>query len=187
MLPEFKYNLKPLDNQIIIRRTAVCPVCNKETDYVYEGFFYSKKEIKNICPWCIANGKAATKYKGEFQDMALCEKVERKEYIDELLHRTPGYIGWKQEQWLSHCGDFCAFVGYIGGQEIIQLVDELEDDLQRIKRVYGLTKEELEKHLKNNSDLQGYLFKCVVCGKHRLTVDCDIEKWTNVYKGPRAV
>jgi uncharacterized protein CbrC (UPF0167 family) len=186
-LPVFKYNLKPLDNQIIIRRTAVCSVCNKETDYVYEGFFYSKKEIRNICPWCVANGKAAEKYKGKFQDIALCEKVESSEYIDELIHRTPGYIGWKKEQWLSHCGDFCTFVGYIRGEEILQLVDELGYDLERVKRVNGITQEALDKHLKNNNNLQGYLFKCVVCGKHRLAVDCDSEKWINMYKPPKAV
>ncbi|WP_308423119.1 CbrC family protein [Marinithermofilum abyssi] len=24
--------------------------------------------------------------------------------------RTPGYRGWQQEVWLSHCGEFCSFV-----------------------------------------------------------------------------
>jgi uncharacterized protein CbrC (UPF0167 family) len=175
-LPRFKYNLKPLDNKIIIRRSAVCPVCNKETDYVYEGFFYSEKDIENICPWCIANGEAAAKYNGEFQNTALCENVESSRYIDELIHRTPGYIGWQQEKWLSHCGDFCTFVGYVDGQEILHLLDKLREDLERTKIAYDLTEEELERHLQNNSNLQGYLFKCVICGKLRLAIDYDISK-----------
>lgn len=172
-LPKFKYNLKPLDNRIIVKRSEMCPVCNKETEYVYEGPFYSVEDVENICPWCIANGDAATKYDGEFQDIAQCEDVDRQEYIDELVHRTPGYIGWQQEEWLSHCGNFCAFIEYVGWSEIAHLKDELKEDLNRIKNDYGLTQEKLEECLINDGHLQGYLFKCVVCGKHRITVDCD--------------
>ncbi|MHC1683092.1 MAG: CbrC family protein [Clostridiaceae bacterium] len=68
------------------------------------------------------------KYNGDFQSLSSCEKVESDDFIDELIHRTPGYIAWQQE--------------------------------------------ELEQYLLNDGSLQGYLFKCVVCGKPRLTVDC---------------
>ncbi|WP_458787851.1 CbrC family protein, partial [Vallitalea sediminicola] len=75
------------------------------------GPFYAIEEVENICPWCIKNGKASEKYDGMFQDDQSCDKVNKEEYLDELVHRTPGYCGWQQEYWLSHCGDFCAFIG----------------------------------------------------------------------------
>jgi uncharacterized protein len=170
-LPIFKYNLDPVGNEIIVKRDSVCPVCGEETEYVYEGPFYSVSNVSNICSWCIKNGMAAKKYNGIFQDDASCEDVDQLEYIDELVHRTPGYIGWQQEVWLSHCGDFCAFEKYVQWDDIKSMATELEDDLKNIREDYGLSQAELEVAL--NGGLQGYLFKCVVCGKHRVTVDCD--------------
>ncbi|MEH6978944.1 CbrC family protein [Bacillus pseudomycoides] len=41
--------------------------------------------------------------------------------MKELIHRTPGYGGWQQEYWLSHCNDFCAFIGYVEWEEIAHL------------------------------------------------------------------
>ncbi|MDP4144334.1 MAG: CbrC family protein [Bacillota bacterium] len=148
---------------MIVKRNSICPVCNQETDYVYEGPFYSVSDVDDICHWCIKNGMATHKYDGEFQDIASCEEVEKREYVDELVHRTPGYMGWQQEVWLSHCGDFCAFEKYVGWEDIKDMLDELDDDLKEISRGYGLSRLELEKAL--GRGLQGYLFKCVVCGK----------------------
>ncbi len=65
-------------------------MCNQQTEYVYEGPFYSEEEVENICPWCIASGNAAAKYDGEFQDSSLCGEVDDEEYIDELIYRTQG-------------------------------------------------------------------------------------------------
>ena len=172
-LPNFKYNPNALKNNIIVKRLETCPVCNKRVEYVYEGPFYSIKDVDNICPWCIASGEASIKYKGEFQDPCSCEDVANPEYVDELIYRTPGYCGWQQEVWLSHCGDFCAFVGYVGWKDIAHLKEELKEDLEVIKHDFNITQGELENSLFNNGSFQGYLFKCVICGKHRLAVDLD--------------
>ena len=53
------------------------------------------------------------------------------------------------------------------------LKEELTDDLNEIKADYGLTQQELEKYLVNKGSMQGYLFQCLHCGKHRLTIDTD--------------
>ena len=65
--------------------------------------------------------------------------------MEELTLRTPGYSGWQQEKWLSHCGDFCALIEYVGWNQIKNLQDELNDDLENIKQDYGITQDELEK------------------------------------------
>jgi uncharacterized protein len=170
-LPEFKYNPHAEKLGIIKKESTVCPVCEREREYVYAGPFYSEDEVEGICPWCIKDGSAANKYVGEFQDAAACETVDRQEYIIELTTRTPGFIGWQQERWLSHCGDFCALKDYVGWQEIKHLKDELTVDIEEIKSDYNLTQEQLQKHLVKNGSMQGYLFQCLHCGAHRLTAD----------------
>jgi uncharacterized protein CbrC (UPF0167 family) len=170
-LPEFKYNSNAERLGIIKKEKTDCPVCGLERNYVYDGPFYSVNQIEGICPWCIKDGSAAKKYDGEFQDVASCDSVEKQEYLVELTTKTPGYSGWQQERWLSHCGDFCMLKDYVGWAEIIGLKEELTDDLNEIKSDYGLTEKELEKYLINKSGMQGYLFQCLHCGQHRLTVD----------------
>lgn len=64
-----------------------------------------------LCPYCIADGSAAEKFDGEFQDAAGCDKVDAPAKTEELTKRTPGCIGWQQEYRLAHCGDYCAFGG----------------------------------------------------------------------------
>ncbi|PVY36128.1 CbrC family protein [Pontibacter virosus] len=171
--PLFRYNPHAEKLGIIKKENTKCPVCEQEREYVYQGPFYSEDQVEGICPWCIKDGSAAKKYDGEFQDAASCEDVEKEEYLVELTTRTPGYSGWQQERWLSHCGDFCALKGYVGWQEIKPLKEELAKDLDVIKSDYDLTQEQLEEHLVNNGSMQGYLFECLHCGKHRLTVDAD--------------
>ena len=84
-----------------------------------------------MCPWCIIDGTAANKFNGEFQDVASCETVNQEEFLEELIQRTPGYIAWQQAYWLSHCGDFCAIIDYVGWKEIQHLEFELQDDNER--------------------------------------------------------
>ena len=74
---------------------------------------------------------------------------------------------------LSHCDEFCAFKGYVGWKEIKPFKDELEDDLEQIMDDFDYDEDELKENLVNGSGMQGYLFECLHCGKHRLHVDIE--------------
>lgn len=90
--------------------------------------------------------------------------------LKELVERTPGYHGWQQEFWLAHCGDFCAFIGYVGWNDIKDRLDEfanLEEDCEN----FGIRNSDLAKCLQKGGDCQGYLFRCLHCGKLRLWGD----------------
>jgi len=100
---------------------------------------------------------------GEFQDSAACEPVSSSEALDELLHRTPGYNGWQQEQWLSHCGDFCAYLGSVGYEDISEFAEDLAADVPL----------EMMERLSKERSPTGYLFRCLTCGKSRLAWDSD--------------
>lgn len=170
-LPNFKYNPDPIKLGVIIKEETLCPVCKETRDYVYEGPFFSEDDVEGICPWCIADGSAAEKCEGEFQDEESCEEVEMEEYVEELVYRTPGYIGWQQEYWVSHCGDFCSIINYVGWKEIKHLENELVDDIKKICEDYNISFPEFKETLVKDGDFQGYLFQCSSCKKHRLHAD----------------
>lgn len=186
-LPAFKYHPAPLDTGAFKQdKTVTCDCCGQQTTTYYTSPFYSAEHIEYLCPWCIADGQAAQKFGGCFQDESSIENGEveydadgefsgvRNPYPqdkeDILIKQTPGYCGWQQEYWLAHCGDFCAFIGYVGWDEIKNRLGEFAD-LAGDCEAFGMESESLEKYLRNNGDCQGYLFRCLDCGKLRLWAD----------------
>lgn len=173
---QFRYHPDPLKTGAFLKSTSpvVCKCCNKSTKIYYSGPFYAQEEVDVLCPDCIANGAAAKKFDGEFQDeYSIDDGVDDMDKLDELLHRTPGYHGWQQEYWRVHCGDYCAFQGYVGYRELEQMgiVEEVLDD-SVIRGQWGKP-EEMIRCMVDGGSVQGYLFRCLHCGKYRLWVDCD--------------
>lgn len=171
--PKFKYHLDPIETGIIKKSNIRCAVCKEKKEYYYDGPFYSEKDAVSICPWCIADGSAAKKFEGSFQNIELCEYVEEKEFLNELVYRNPGYNAWQGARWLSHCGDYCVFLGYVGWEEIKNIYGELSEDIEEIKNMRCLSQIDFEKTLIKGERHQGYLFRCIKCGKHRLYSDFD--------------
>ncbi len=175
-LPRFRYHPDPLETGafLTVDEAVTCECCGKPTQIYYDGPFYAIEDVGRFCPDCIASGKAAEKYGGAFQDdCSVGDGVDDPARLEELIHRTPGYHGWQQEFWRAHCGDYCAFVGYVGYRDLKQMgiVDEVLDDV--IWEEWGEEPEKMLKSLSNGGSVQGYLFRCLHCGKHRLWVDCD--------------
>jgi hypothetical protein len=173
--PKFRYHPDPIGTGAIKKTDTpqVCQCCGKDTEYVYSNPFYAVKRVECLCPWCIADGSAAKKFDGSFQDDYSVDEINAPEKLDELIHRTPGYCGWQQEYWLAHCGDYCAFIGYVGMAELekMGLADKLEDIYRKDAAMFDI--EDIRKCMMNGGSLQGYLFKCLVCGEYQLYADCD--------------
>ncbi|MGY5959203.1 PF03691 family colicin E2 tolerance protein CbrC [Kosakonia sp. BK9b] len=186
-LPVFKYHPQPLETGVFFDdKIVTCACCQQSTGVYYTNPFYSREEIDYLCPWCIADGSAAQKFDGSFQDEASIDGVEGEfDYegeftgfknpwpeasLIELTERTPGYCGWQQEHWLAHCNDFCAFVGYVGWEEIADKLDQFVD-LHADCHAIGIEYDKLAQYLRDGGDCQGYLFRCLHCGKLRLWAD----------------
>ena len=90
--------------------------------------------------------------------------------LDELIYRTPGYHGWQQEYWRAHCGDYCAFLGYVGAREL-RALGALEDVLD--DPMWDKGQKEMIRESVNGGHLQCYLFQCLHCGKHLIWMDFD--------------
>ena len=170
---EFRYHPDPLKTGAFKKgKSVVCDCCGNKTSVYYSEPFYSIEEIEFLCPDCIKSGNASEKFDGEFQDYCSCDKINDEEKLDELCKQPPGYKSWQQGYWLSHCDDFCAFIDYVGWKEIknMGIEVEIEDDLST-NSDYKI--DDVKKHLQNNGSMQGYLFRCLICGKYRLHIDCD--------------
>ncbi len=176
-LPKFKYSPNAYSLDLFKEVDGLCSICNEQRNLKYVSSFYSIDKPDYICPWCIANGQAAEKYKGDFNDYCGIEGVSPdpndpeptipKELLLEITDKTPSYFSWQQEIWLTHCNEPCAFLGYANSQSIEPLIDELKEDIENS----GIPTEYITKGLTEESDLGAYLFQCVNCGHHRLHID----------------
>ena len=172
-IPSFRYHPNPMETGAFqeSKEGIICDCCGEKTHIYYRAPFFSIDEIEYLCPTCISSGRASKKFQGEFQDeYSLDEGVDNPDKLDELIHRTPGYCGWQQEYWRAHCGDYCAFLGYVGAKELraLGVMDEVLDD-----SMWDDDQKDMIQNMVNGGSVQGYLFQCLHCGKHLLWVDVD--------------
>lgn len=167
-LPKFKYHPNLYESDVVIFKKGICQCCGKEVEAYIESM-YSCEEISCICLNCVADGTAAKKFDGEFiQDVE--KLVSDPSKTDELLHRTPGYISWQGEYWLTCCDDYCEFIGDVGTKELEEMgiADEVFEEFYTKKSLDGV-----RDSLTKAGRCAGYLFRCSHCGKYHLWVDCD--------------
>ena len=174
-IPVFRYHPNPFATGAFeeLETAERCECCGKPTFIKYRGPVYAIDSIHCICPQCIADGSAAEEFDAEFQDACSVDEIDdpNEEKLNELVYRTPGYSGWQQEYWRAHCNDYCAFLGYVGTQELkeLQILDEvLDDDTWTDDQ-----KTDIRESLYNGGWCQGYLFRCLHCGKYRIWYDYD--------------
>ncbi len=169
-LPKFKYSPNIYDKEKVLDGVRfdnnVCQCCGNETE-VYVSTMYCNADVNCICMHCVASGKAAEKYDGNFIQDA--EKISDKKKVDELFLHTPGYCSWQGEYWLACCDDYCEYLGDVGYAELKEmnllcLIDEYKEN-------EGMDFD--NKWLEKGGSLAGYLFRCIHCGRYRLNVDCD--------------
>ena len=174
-IPKFKYHPDPIATGAFQQgEERVCDCCSKKTNIWYELPFYtSEDDIECICPTCISTGEAAEKFNGEFQDSANVDVVSDSSKLDELTLRTPGYCGWQQEYWIAHCDDYCAFIGYVGWEDLVEMGIDAQIEKNYDKDLNGFDIEDVKECMCNEGSMQGYLFRCLHCGEHFLYVDCD--------------
>lgn len=171
-LPNFKYHPDPIATDQIIQSDIKCCCCGKSRGYIYVGPVYAIDDYEEcICPWCIADGTAHDKLDASFTDEdgigddsdwdEVPEQVK-----EEVAYRTPGFSGWQQEKWWTHCGDAAQFIGAAGKTELNALGQEA---IIAIQESAGLSDgpewERFFSSLKKDSPPTAYLFKCTKCGK----------------------
>ncbi len=179
-LPRFKYHPDPLSTGSVEKSDASCVCCDKARGYIYMGPVYAIEEyVECICPWCIADGSAHAKLEATFSDEAGVggnpgwESVPVS-VVDEVTKRTPGFCGWQQEQWWTHCGDAAEFLGRAGRRELEALWPEA---IEAIRENTGLEDgpewQRFFGALDRDGSPSAYVFRCSKCGKLGGYQDCD--------------
>jgi uncharacterized protein CbrC (UPF0167 family) len=131
---------------------------------------YALDELaEGLCPWCIADGRAASMFDAEFTDVAWRVPEDAPAEVTEaVLRRTPGFAGWQQERWLHHCGDAAEFHGAVGSSELAAFPDALEH-LRSEVTGYGWSADDVVGYLQalsKDGQPTAYLFRCRHCGTH---------------------
>ena len=169
VLPEFRYHGSPLALGIIEESACNCSCCGEARGYAYSGSLYDvDDDTLVICPWCIADGLAHSKFGVTFNhahhlpdSATLADSVTH-----ELFQRTPGFRSWQEREWICHCNDACRFMGDVS-------VDEAQspdwDAVQRLMESYGqsnVDREVWSEMIQNYEPGNPSLFKfvCTQCG-----------------------
>ena len=172
-LPHFRYHPNPVESGAVVARTVNCACCKQARSHVYVGPVYAAQDYsERICPWCIFSGAAARELGVEFTDcQSLAAAGVQANVVDEVATRTPGYSSWQGAEWLSHCGDACAFLGDATASDIASAQPETISD-------WCKTNAQDERGWRQATDgyVPGgqpafYKFQCLHCDKLRLHWD----------------
>jgi uncharacterized protein CbrC (UPF0167 family) len=82
---------------------------------LYAGVVYSCEQVRSICPWCISDGSAATKFGASFFDADFCDAELKRieapaEWHDKVFGRTIGFATFNPIGWWVHCGEPAEYV-----------------------------------------------------------------------------
>ena len=176
-LPVFRYHRDPIRTGFVVRSEAVCVCCESARGFVYKGPI--RGQIvgleERLCPWCLADGSAASKFDATFVSAYSLESLPRV-ILDEVTRRTPGFFSWQEEEWPVCCGDASVYVATVGREGLIRAFPEWVDVLKRnLVEVWKYTQEDVVGVLENlNLDHGGpsvYLFQCSHCEARHVSWD----------------
>ena len=173
MLPDFRYHPDPLTTGSVKPSKVVCACCQQARGYIYEASVYGPAELRGkLCPWCIADGKAAGRFNVFFSvEDPLVEADIPRQAIIEVTRRTPGYSSWQQEEWQVCCGDACAFYGDATVEELKALDGKA---LERLQKKWPITPQRWKKLLQvyvPGGGVSVFRFVCRACGQATYALD----------------
>lgn len=174
-LPEFRYYADPFESGVMSASSEVCECCDKATGYIYSGSFYAVGDESRFCPWCIADGSAARKFKGQFNDaisVGLGEVELPDAVVTEVSKRTPSF---QQEQWWAHCNDAGRFLGEIEHVDRVLLASDAALEFRQTIRSQLSPHADWQWLLNTPSrkrHMAVYVFHCLHCGTLGGYSDC---------------
>jgi uncharacterized protein CbrC (UPF0167 family) len=174
-LPTFPLFRDPVGEGVIERGDQECAACRRKRGWVYigPGFEGAGAVGKRVCPWCIADGTAASKLRYRFNEgieATYVPPARRSAWLAELAlveERTPGFHTQQGNHWMACCGRACVYLGAAGkgdleeggkwaaaAASVLEFVDDEEYRANVLQDVGGIS-------------VGAYVFECVVCKRLR--------------------
>jgi uncharacterized protein CbrC (UPF0167 family) len=169
-LPPFRFHPDPLTTGSFEPSWDPCRCCGKAAGFLYAGPVYSELDLDlALCPWCIADGSAATRFGATYVDPDSIGNYGTWDPVSDALRRevatrTPGFSGWQQERWWTHCSMPAAFLGPAGFH---QLIGDWADAVPAIQRDAELRSDDWPSYFASLHLDEGptaYVFQCLQCG-----------------------
>ncbi len=171
-IPHFRYHPDPILTGALEYRSVICQCCHKQTQIAYAMQPYGETDIDDLCPQCIADGSAAQKFGLQFSDdLPLLRAGIRQEIIDEIIFRTPSFVSWQQEVWLSCCDDACEFRGDLEREELLNLSSDAEKLFRDEHEISEMWWKNLISNYVPGGDAAIYKFVCRHCQSVKLGLD----------------
>ncbi len=169
LFPSFKYHPDPVATGNVEPSDHPCICCGQARGYIYVGPVFAFEDYQDrICPWCIADGSANAKLDANFTDEAGIggygdwDDVPA-DVIAAVAYRTPGFNGWQQEQWWTHCGDAAAFLGRKGSEELETLGADAVEAIKQSTGLEGSDWDNFYRALHKDGSPTAYIFRCTHC------------------------
>ena len=114
-LPHFPFHRDPRASGSIRETDAPCECCGEKRGVAYEGVVYCLDSPETLCPWCIADGSAETKYDASFFDADFVDDDFNTVDLPAETHslvfgRTIGFSTFNPIGWWVHCGEPAEYV-----------------------------------------------------------------------------
>jgi uncharacterized protein CbrC (UPF0167 family) len=91
---------------------------------------------------------------------------------EEISQRTPGFSGWQQERWFTHCGDGAEFLAIAGNPELDQYGARAVEAIREECGLEGAGWNTYRRSLNRDAGPTAYLFRCRHCGMYGGYSDC---------------
>jgi uncharacterized protein CbrC (UPF0167 family) len=172
--PNFRYHPDPVATGNVGPSSAACRVCQQARGYVYlrDAIHAGREDYsEQICPWCIADGRAASALDVAFACSLDIDESVSETALEELSLRTPGYVSFQEEKWLAHCSDICRFLGDASVEQVSQASAATIAAWCAANGTDEAVWLELASDYVPGADIGFYTFECLHCGLIQFHVD----------------
>lgn len=175
-LPTFKYHPDPVATKVFEPLNEACDCCQQVSEYIYTPSVYCRETINGLCPWCISSGRAHEKFDLVFTPNVGVSSLPKEPWSEvpesvchEVMYRTPGFAGYQEEHWWSHCHDAGEFLGYVGDlPPELFAAPQAKGFVADMKRLHQISDEDWQWFLSTPDKehaITFFVFRCLHCSE----------------------
>ena len=162
-LPQFRHYPGAEADGLFAQSEEVCDACERARGWIADCVVYTAlADEVFVCPWCIADGTAATRFEGTFNEVEATVPEDLRAIVEQ---RTPGIESWQDWDWPGHCGEPAIYLGQ-------PRAGQMPPEAVAFLRAQGMAQDLIDT-LDPEASATGYLFQCARCSQLLVRWDAD--------------